>query len=115
MPMRTRSSLEPRHERYNIRASPFLERRRGFADIDETGDPLSRLEADPLANVGMVGAPFRNPVRDIAHGVRGQHESLAAGTRRKNLFPFGNGNGFAHTAHDSDDHRGTTEAFALGA
>jgi len=108
-------SLEPRHERCNIGARPFLERRRGFADIDETGDALSWPETDPLANVGMVGAPFRNPVRDIAHGMRGQHESLAAGARRKNLLPFGNGNGFAHAAHDPDDHRGSTEAFALGA
>src|SRR3984957_12794707 len=113
--MRAMLSLEPRHERCNIGARPFLERRRGFADIDETGDALSWPETDPLANVGMVGAPFRNPVRDIAHGMRGQHESLAAGARRKNLLPFGNGNGFAHAAHDPDDHRGSTEVFALGA
>lgn len=104
-----------RHQRMEIRTRPVFERNSRLTYVDEAGSTLIRGKPEFLAHARIIRAPFGDPVRHIAKGIRREHKRHAAGARRQLLFPFRNGKAFAHPADHGNDERRTQEPFTFNA
>src|SRR5437763_14759442 len=89
--MLARLCSKSRRDRAAVRPRTILQWIGRLPDVNKSCDFFRRFQSHALQNGGMVGAPLRNPVRDIASRMRRYDDIHADGARGQLLFPDRNG------------------------
>src|SRR5947207_2987738 len=99
------SNPEPRDNSLEIWAFTVLRRLGWASNVHKTGNAFIRGKAEKVEHAPVIGVPFRDPARGVAHGMRGKNQAHGGGPGGELLLPFGNLYMRARSTDDSDHQR----------